>query len=338
MSIPYAINGLGRVGRALLRVARGAPGLELVAVNDLATPEQLARLVARDSVHGVFAGTVEAAEGALVLDGRPVPVYREADPAAIPWGDAGPRIVVEATGASRNRAFASGHLGPSVERVLAAWNPADPKDVDVTLCAGINDGAFDPRLHRLISAASCTTNCLAPLALVLHRAFGLRRAMTNSVHGVTNNQVLLDGAHPEPRRGRSALLNIVPTASNAAPALGTVLPELAGRLESFAVRVPAPHGALLDVVAELETSEPIAAKVVCRLFREAAAGPLGRLLAVAQDEPVSSDVVGDPHSAVVDLPLIQVIDGGLVRVVAWYDNEWGYAHRLTELLQLLGAS
>jgi len=340
MPIPYAINGLGRVGRALLRVARETPDLELVAINDLASADQLARLIARDSIHGPFAGTVHAIPGALVLDGRQVPVYNEADPAAIDWARkgtrTGARIVVEATGASRTGAFAGRHLGSGVERVVAAWNPADPNEVDVTLCAGINDEAFDPESHRLISAASCTTGCLAPVVMTLHRAFGLRRVMTHSVHGVTNNQALLDSAHQDSRRGRSALLNIVPTPSNAAPALGAVLPELAGRLASFAVRVPAPHCALLDVVAEVEASEPIDTENLRKLFRTAVAGPLGQVMAVAEDEPVSSDIIGDPHSSIVDLPLIQVLEESLIRVVAWYDNEWGYAHRLTELLQLLG--
>lgn len=336
MTIPYAINGFGRIGRALVRAARGRGDLELVAVNDLAPAPTLARLLARDSVYGPYAGTVEAQGEALMIDGRRVPVFQQAEPSRIPWQEAGPRIVVEASGASRRGPFARQHLGRGVERVLAAWNPQDPGEVDVTLCAGINEEAFDPRSHRLVSAASCTTNCLAPLALVLDEGWGLRRGLTSSVHAVTNNQALLDSPHGEPRRGRSALLNMVPVPSHASPALGQVLPKLAGRLEGFAVRVPAPHGALLDLVAELE--EPATVEQVGKGFRRAAEGPLGRILGVAGEEieMVSSDIVGDPRSAVVDLPLLQEVDGSLLRVVAWYDNEHAYACRLAELLETVG--
>ena len=334
MSIPFAINGLGRVGRALLRCLPASGELELVAVNDLAPADALARLIARDSIYGPFPGSIEADGDVLVLEGRRIRVFRECDPAQIPWSEAAPRIVVEATGASRTGAFARAHLRGSVERVVTAWNPKDPAEVDLTLCLGINDGAYRPTAHRLISNASCTTHCIAPLARVLHEHWGLRRGLVNSVHGVTNNQSLLDAAHPEPRRARSAMLNMVPTASHAAEALGAVLPELAGRLRGFVVRVPAPHGALLDLVAELD--RPASEEEVREAFRRAAEGPLAGILSVTEGELVSGDFIGDAHSAIVDLPLIQSVEGALIRLVAWYDNEWGYATRLAELLELLG--
>jgi glyceraldehyde 3-phosphate dehydrogenase len=334
MNIPYAINGLGRIGRALLRAARVHPELRLVAVNDLASPAVLARLVARDSVYGPYPGQVRPEGPNLILDGRKVPVFAAAEPSAIPWQKAAPRLVVEATGASRTGAFARGHLQGGVEQVVAVWNPQDPQDVDLTLCLGVNEGALDRSRHRLISAASCTTNAIAPLAMLLDRAFGLRRGLSNSVHAVTNNQALLDGPHGDPRRSRSALLNIIPTPSHAARAVASVLPRLAGKLDGFAVRVPTGMGALLDLVVELE--RPASAEAVRDLLRQAAAAELAGILTVTEEELVSSDFVGNPASVIVDLPLVQVVDGGLLRVVGWYDNEWGYAHRLAEILVLLG--
>lgn len=338
MSIPFAINGLGRVGRALLRCSRRFEELKLVAVNDLAPASALARLIRRDSIFGPYSGSVVAEgteeAGALVIDGRRIPVFQEQDPARIPWEQAAARIVVEATGAARTGSFARGHLRGTVERVVTAWNPRDPAEVDLTVCMGINEGQYRPERHRLVSNASCTTHCIAPLARVLDERWGLRRGMINSVHAVTNNQALLDCAHPEARRSRSALLNMVPTASHAAAAVGAVLPRLAGRLEGFVVRVPAPHGALLDLVAQLD--RPAAVEEVRDAFRSAAAGEAQGILAVTQEELVSGDFIGDPHSAVVDLPLTQAVEGGMIRVVAWYDNEWGYANRLAELLVLLG--
>ncbi len=334
MSIPFAINGLGRVGRALLRRLPAFPGLELVAVNDLAPVDSLARLIARDSIYGAYPGSIVAEGGDLVLEGRRISVFREQDPAQIPWHTARPRIVVEATGASRTGAFARAHLRNSVERVVTAWNPKDPKEVDLTLCMGINEGAYRPESHRLISNASCTTHCIAPLARVLHENWGLRRGLVNSVHGVTNNQSLLDASHPEPRRARSGMLNMVPTASHAAEAVGSILPQLAGRLRGFVVRVPAPHAALLDLVVELE--RPAEEEEIRDVFRREAEGPMAGILAVTEEELVSGDFVGTTHSAVVDLPLVQSVEGGLIRLVAWYDNEWGYATRLAEVLEFLG--
>lgn len=341
MSIPYAINGLGRIGRALVRVARQHPQLRLVAVNDLAEPSVLARLLGRDSVHGRFPGEVTHEAEALWVDGQRVPVSAAATPADIPWPDEPGLLVVEATGAV-TVAAARDHL-PGAERVVLAWNPdaADLPLVDAVLCLGINEASFDPGRHRLISNSSCTTNCIAPIVAVLHRAFGIRHGMVNTVHGYTPNQMLLDGArgkgsHVEPRRGRAAPINLIPVTSRAAEAVGWVLPELAGRLDGFGVRVPVANAALLDLVLELE--RPASLEAAVDRLRDAAAGELAGILKVTDEELVSTDYVGETASAVVDLPLLQSLDGGhMLRVVAWYDNEWGYANRLAELLLRLAA-
>jgi glyceraldehyde 3-phosphate dehydrogenase len=331
MSVPFAINGLGRIGRALLRIAARRDDLTLVAANDLVPVEVLARLVARDTVHGPFAGSVRADGDALVVDGRRVPVSAAAEPAAVPWQGTGARVVVEATGAFLGRAAAAGHLRGPVERVVLA---ANSDDADLTLCLGINEGDFDPARHRVVSNASCTTNCLAPLARVLDDACGLERALMTTVHSYTVNQRLLDLPHPDARRSRAAGLNMVPTATTAPGALGRVLPALAGRVAGLAVRVPTPAVAMLDLAAQVR--RPCDAEAVRRAFREAAAGPLAGILGAVDEELVSSDFVGNPLSAVVDLPLVQVADRHLVRVVAWYDNEWGYTTRLAELVARLG--
>ena len=336
-TLRFGINGLGRIGRALLRAARGREGLELAAINDVVPAHVLARLLARDTVHGPFAGEVRAGEGGLVIDGRRVPVFQQSDPSQVDWEGAGVEAVVESTGRFIRRGQAAAHLGGTVRRVVISANadPADP--ADVTLALGINDVGFDPERHAVISNASCTTNALALVAKVLHDRFGVRRALMSTVHSYTENQRLLDLPHPDPRRSRAAALNIVPAATTAAEALGLLVPELEGRVTGFAVRVPTPVVALLDLVAELEREA--SAEEVRRAFREAAGdGELAGFLGVTDEELVSSDFVNDTRSAVVDLPLVQVSGGRLARVVAWYDNEWGYSHRLADLLERLARS
>ena len=343
MPVPFAINGLGRIGRALLRIAAGHADVEVVAANDVVAPEILVRLLRRDSVHGPFPGTVELAEGALVVNGRRIALWREADPAAVPWRQAGARLVVEATGEHLTRARAARHLGrewdaahgraEGVERVILT---ANAPDADVTLCLGVNDAAYDPARHRVVSNASCTTNALAPILKVLADRFGVERALMTAVHSYTVNQRLLDLPHPDPRRARAAALNMVPTATTAPAAAGRLLPGLAGRIEGIGVRVPTPEGAMLDLAVDLAADA--GADDLRRAFRQAAAGELAGILGVSDEELVSSDFIGDPRSAVVDLPLLQVAGGRLARVVAWYDNEWGYATRLAELVARLGAS
>ncbi|HYU31936.1 MAG TPA: glyceraldehyde 3-phosphate dehydrogenase NAD-binding domain-containing protein [Thermoanaerobaculia bacterium] len=335
MVLRFAINGFGRIGRALLRAARARPEIELVAVNDVVPAPQLARLLARDTVHGPFPGEVEAEDGALWIDGRRIPVLQEADPARVDWSRHGAAAVVEATGRFLERGRAAAHLRGSVRTVILSANshPADP--ADFTVCLGINEAAWDPERHSVTSNASCTTNCLALVAKVLHDGFGVRRALMSTVHSYTENQRLLDLAHPDPRRARAAALNIIPTSTTAAEAVGDLLPALAGRIGGQAVRVPTPAVALLDLVAETERAAP--AEAVRAACRAAAGGPLAGLFGVTDEELVSSDFVNDPRSAVVDLPLVESIDGRLVRILAWYDNEWGYAHRLADLLALLAA-
>ncbi len=344
-SLPrVAINGLGRIGRALLRLAVRRRDFAVVAVNDLAPLEQLLPLIRRDSVHGVFPGTVEAQTGdvaappRLLLAGDEVLVSRERDAARIPWLAARPQIVVEATGTMTRREQVAAHLrGVVPDGVAHVLMSANLADADLTVCLGVNDDRLDPATQRVISNASCTTNCMAPVALVLHRAFGLRRGLLTTVHSYTRGQELLDAPLADARRARAAAINIVPTSTGAARAVGLVLPELAGRLDAQAVRVPVAAVSMVQFVLELETAPPLHA--VADAFRAAAAGPLSGILATSDEELVSSDFIGHPCSAIVDLPLLQQSDEGrLLRVVAWYDNEWGYASRLADLIVRLGAS
>jgi glyceraldehyde 3-phosphate dehydrogenase len=331
MPVPFAINGLGRIGRALLRIAAGRPGLELVAVNDLGSAPQLARLVAHDSLHGPYPGTVAADGDRMVLDGRAIAAWSCADSRAIPWQESGARVVVDATGLCKTSALAAEHQRPGIERVIVSANAA----VDITLCVGINHQAYDPARHHLLSAASCTTNCLAPLAFLLHREYGISRGMLNTVHSYNNDQRLLDYPHHDPRRARAAALNMIPTTTSAIAALERVLPALAGRLAGFAVRVPTPNVSLLDLVVELE--RPAGVTAVNELLTQAADGELAGILAVTAEPLVSSDFLRRSESAVVDLELTQAIGERMVRVVAWYDNEWGHASRLADLLELVGS-
>ncbi len=339
MPLRFGINGFGRVGRALLRAAHGREELQLAAVNDVVPAAVLARLLARDTVHGKFAARVEADGGGLWIDGLRVPVFAEADPARVGWAGAEVDVVVEATGRFLGRAKAAGHLGGTVRRVVISANadPADPADVAV--CLGLNEGVFDPLRHFVVSNASCTTNALALVAKVLHDRFGIRRALMSAVHSYTENQRLLDLPHSDPRRSRAAGLNIVPTSTTAPEALGLLIPELAGRIEGLAVRVPTPMVAMLDLVADLEREAT--AETVRQAFRDAAnaeGSPMAGILGVTEEELVSSDFINDPRSAVVDLPLVQAVEGGLTRVIAWYDNEWGYATRLADLLSRMATS
>ncbi|HWM93554.1 MAG TPA: glyceraldehyde 3-phosphate dehydrogenase NAD-binding domain-containing protein [Thermoanaerobaculia bacterium] len=341
MPLRFGINGFGRIGRALLRIVLTredlASALEPAAVNDVVPTPILARLLARDTVHGPFALPVHAEGDALIIGGiggiggRRIPVFQEPDPARIPWGEAGVEAVVESTGRFLRRSLAAAHLRDGVRNVLVSANSDPAEPADATLCLGIAED-WDPGRQAVASNASCTTYCLALVAKVLHDRFGVRRALMSTVHSYTENQRLLDLPHPDPRRARAAALNIIPASTTAAHGAGLLLPELAGRIDGFAVRVPTPAVAMLDLVADLEREA--SAEEIRQAYRDIAAGPLAGLLGVAEDEPVSSDFVGDPRSAVVDLPLVQAV-GSLARVVAWYDNEWGYSNRLAELLARL---
>jgi glyceraldehyde 3-phosphate dehydrogenase len=331
VSLPIAINGVGRVGRALIRRLGEHPGLELVALNDLASAEQLAALLARDTFHGPSPVSVAATEGSLIIGGRAVGLTHERNPGAIPWSDAGARLVIEATGTLTADRAAEAHFGPTVEQIILSSNSAD---TDITVCMGVNHAAIRPE-HKLLSAASCTTNCLAVTATALEREFSIRRALLNTVHCYNNSQSLVDAPHEDPRRARAAAVNMIPTTTGASSAIGRVMPELGEKLDGFAVRVPAAQVSLIDLVVDLEGAADVTA--VNHAFRRAAEGELAGVLSVNEEPLVSTDFIGDSHSAIVDLPLTQTAGGGLFRVVCWYDNEAGYAARLGDLAEYLGA-
>jgi glyceraldehyde 3-phosphate dehydrogenase len=324
-----AINGFGRVGRAAFRAAHER-GLELewVGINDLAAPETLAHLLKYDSVYGRFPGTVSAGPDFIDVDGTKIPVLNEPEPAALDWGDLGAEVVIEATGRFRTRAAAAGHLEAGARKVIVS---APMKDADTTVVLGVNyETAYDPREHDVISNASCTTNCLAPVVSVLHEAVGIRHGLMTTIHAYTADQRLIDLPHKDLRRGRAAALNLVPTSTGAAKAIGLVIPELAGKLNGFAVRAPIPTGSIVDLT--LETERPTSTDEIVSLFRERSdTGELSGILAYSDEPLVSSDIVKSPYSAIFDAPLTTVVDETQLKVVAWYDNEWGYSNRLVEL-------
>ncbi len=322
------INGFGRIGRLVTRalLERGPP-VDFVAINDLSSPEMLAHLFAHDSVHGPFAGRVEIEGDHLRLDGDSVQITAEADPARLPWQDLGADVVIECTGRFRARADLQKHLDAGAGRVIVS---APGKDVDVTLVRGVNDGDYDPASHRIISNASCTTNCLAVVLKVLNESFRVSRASMTTVHAYTNDQRLLDSQHKDPRRSRAAGLSMIPTTTGAARAIGLVLPELAGRVDGLSIRVPTPNVSLVDLTAHLASTTTLESLIDA--FEAAAAGPLAGILRCEQAPLVSIDFNGDPHSAVIDVPGSMVLADDLVKVLAWYDNEWAYACRTAELV------
>ena len=330
MPVRVAINGFGRTGRAAFRAAHetGAD-IEWVAINDVADPSMLAQLLKHDTVYGPFAAAVEVADGTLVVDGRRIETPTERDPSKLPWAELDVDIVIESTGLHRKRADAEQHLAAGARKVIVS---APAKDPDVTVALGVNFDAYDPESHHVISNASCTTNCLAPVAKALHEAIGIRHGQMTTVHAYTGDQQLLDGPHKDYRRARSAAANLVPTSTGAAKAIGLVVPALAGKLHGFAVRVPVLTGSLVDLTVEVE--RPTAADEVNAAFAEVAdAGELAGILRYSEEPLVSSDIVKSPYSAIFDAPLTTVTDGTQVKVVAWYDNEWGYSNRLVELAQ-----
>ena len=330
MTIRIGINGFGRIGRQVFKAMRDyyAEQLEVVAVNDLFDPPTLAHLLKYDSNYGRFPGEISVDGENIVVDGKPVRVFAERDPAKLPWGDWGVQIVVESTGIFRAREQAAAHLTAGARKVIIS---APAKGPDVTICLGVNEEMYDPANHEVVSNASCTTNCLAPVAKVLNDRFGIRRGVMTTVHAYTNDQRILDLPHKDLRRARAAALNIIPTTTGAAKAVALVIPELEGRFDGFALRVPTPTVSLVDFVAELD--QDVTVEEVNNAFREAAAsdGWLGHVLDVTDEPVVSVDLKGDPHSAIVDLPSTMVMGGNMVKVVAWYDNEWGYSVRVADL-------
>jgi len=329
------INGFGRVGRAAFRAAHER-GLELewAGINDLADTEALAHLLKYDSVYGRFPGDVTAGRDFIAVDDTKIPVFNVAEPAALPWEETGAEIVIEATGRFRTRAAAARHLEAGARKVIVS---APMKDADTTVVLGVNyDEDYDPHEHHVISNASCTTNCLAPVARVLHDAVGIRHGLMTTIHAYTADQRLIDLPHKDFRRARAAALNLVPTSTGAAKAIGLVIPELAGKLNGFAVRAPIPTGSIVDLT--VETERPTSIEELTELFRERSdVDELSGVLAYSDEPLVSSDIVKSPYSAIFDAPLTSVVDGTQAKVVAWYDNEWGYSNRLVELATRVAA-
>ncbi|TVQ93339.1 MAG: type I glyceraldehyde-3-phosphate dehydrogenase [Bacteroidetes bacterium] len=331
--IKVAINGFGRIGRLTLKAALDRSDMEIVAVNDLTDSKTLAHLLKYDSVHGKFPGTVEVDGDDLVVNGKKIKVYAERDPANIPWKEHGVDVVVEATGVFRTREKINLHLEAGAKKVVLCVPSKKADDVDATVVLGVNDHDIKPE-HKIYSNASCTTNCLAPFAKVLHDKFGIVRGLMNTIHSYTNDQIILDAPHSDLRRARAAAMSIIPTTTGAAKAVGLVIPELKGKLDGFAMRVPTPDGSVVDLTAEL--AREVTKEEINAAMKEAAEGPLKGILEYCTDPIVSTDVIGNTHSSVFDSIMTQVIDGKFIKVLSWYDNEYGYANRVVDLVAKIG--
>jgi len=330
MPIKVAINGFGRIGRNVVRAAAGNPNVEFVATNDLFDTKVLAHLLKYDSVLGPLAQNVTSDAGNIYVDGKAIRVLAAKDPAQIAWDDLKPQIVIESTGHFVDGPSASKHLKGSVKKVIIS---APAKGEDVTLVLGVNDDAYDPAKHNIISNASCTTNCLGPVAKVLHTQFGILKGSMTTIHSYTNDQRVLDLPHKDLRRARAAALNMIPTTTGAAKAIGLVIPELKGKLDGYAMRVPTPNVSVVDLVVELKNDTT--AEAINAALKAAAEGELKGILAYTEDPVVSTDMMKNPNSSIVDGQLTKVIGGNLAKVVAWYDNEWGYSCRVVDLITFL---
>jgi len=337
MTVKIGINGFGRIGRQVLKAIKERHGdeLEVVAVNDLFDAHTNAHLFKYDSNYGIYPGPVEVTDGDLVIDGRRIRVFAERDPGNIPWADLGVDIVIEATGVFRDAGKTPGpwsHIRQGGARKVIISAPA--KNEDVTVVLGVNEGDYDPASHHVVSNASCTTNCLAPAAKVVLDRFGIVKGLMTTVHSYTNDQRILDLAHKkDPRRARAAALNIIPTTTGAAKAVGLVIPELKGKFDGFALRVPTPTVSIVDFVAE--TEKPVTLAALKAAFREAAAGPMKGILGYSEAPLVSMDFKGDPRSSIIDADSLMVMGDNMVKVVTWYDNEWGYSCRTADLAALM---
>lgn len=327
--IKAAINGFGRIGRLTLRAALGKENIDIIAVNDLTDSATLAHLLKYDSVHGKFPGTVSAEGDYLVVNGKKIRVFAEKDPANLPWGDLGVHVVVESTGVFRDREKISKHLQAGAKKVILCVPSKTAGDVDATVVLGVNEGDLNDK-QQIFSNASCTTNCLAPVAKVLHDTFGIKRGLMNTIHSYTNDQIILDSPHKDLRRARAAAMSIIPTTTGAAKAVGLVIPELKGKLDGFSMRVPTPDGSVVDLTVEL--SRTTTKEEINAAMKTAAEGPLKGILEYCDEPIVSTDVIGNTHSSVFDAQLTQVMDGNFVKVVSWYDNEYGYANRVVDLM------
>jgi glyceraldehyde 3-phosphate dehydrogenase (phosphorylating) len=331
MSIRVGVNGFGRIGRVFFRAALEAQDIEVVGVNDLADAKTLAHLLKHDSVHGNLPAEVSPKDGAIFVNGREVRVLALKDPGSLPWKELGVDVVVESTGLFVDTATASKHIQAGAKKVIIT---APAKDPDVTLVLGVNEAMYDPGKHRIISNASCTTNCLATTAKVLDDAFGIKRGFASTVHSYTNDQKIHDFPHKDLRRARAAAVSMIPTTTGAAKAVGLVLPHLKGKLDGIAIRVPTVNVSVVDLTAELNTSASVQA--VNEAFREAAAGKMRGILDATDEELVSVDFNGNPHSSIVDLPSTAMVEGNMVKVLAWYDNEYGYSSRVRDLIRFIG--
>jgi glyceraldehyde 3-phosphate dehydrogenase len=333
MAIRVAINGFGRIGRNVVRAAKkaGASDVDFVAVNDLTDNKTLAHLLKYDSVHGRYPGTVEVTEKGLRVDGDELRVFAEKDPSKLPWADLGVEIVVESTGLFTSKEKAVAHLQAGAKKVIIS---APGKNEDITVVMGVNEGMYDPANHHVISNASCTTNCLAPVVKVVMESFGFRHGFMTTVHAYTNDQNILDLPHKDLRRARAAAMSMIPTTTGAAKATGLVIPAVKGKIDGIAIRVPTPDVSVVDLVAEVEKDATI--DEVNAAFRAAAAGPMNGILGASDEPLVSVDYTGDPRSSIVDLKSTNVVGGRLVKVMAWYDNEWGYSQRVVDLVRYVG--
>lgn len=330
MAIKVGINGFGRIGRLVFRGAVNDPNVEIVAINDLTDAAMLAHLLKYDSVHGKFDGDVSAEDDAIIVNGKRVRVFAERDPKNLPWGDLGVDYVVESTGVFRTREQAQWHIDAGAKKVIIT---APAKNEDITIVLGVNEDKYDANNHHVISNASCTTNCLAPFAKVLNDNFGIKKGLMTTIHAYTNDQRILDLPHSDFRRARAAAENIIPTTTGAAAAVGLVLPELKGKLDGYSLRVPTPTVSVVDLVAEVEKSAT--AEQVNAAFKEAAEGNLKGILGYEEQELVSMDYKGDPRSSIIDASLTTVMEGNMVKVVAWYDNEWAYSIRVIDLINYM---
>ncbi len=330
MSLRVGINGFGRIGRNFFRTSKGSSDFEIVAINDLTDAKTLAHLLKYDSVHGRLPYEVKAGEGSLIVDGKEISVLVETSPEKLPWRDMNIDVVIEGTGRFTEKATAGKHLDAGAKWVIIT---APAKDPDVTVCLGVNEDTFDPAQHKIISNASCTTNCLAPVAKVLQDAFGIVRGLMTTIHSYTNDQRILDLPHKDLRRSRAAAISMIPTTTGAAKAVGLVLPELKGRLDGMAIRVPTPNVSVIDLVAELgrdTTTEEVNAAL-----KKASEGPMKGILGYTEEPIVSIDFNGDPRSSIVDASVTKVIEKRMVKIISWYDNEWGYSTRLRDLVAYL---
>ncbi len=333
MTVRVGINGFGRIGRQSLKaIIERTPDVEVVAVNDLVDVKTNALLFKHDSTYGAYPGEVSHTDDSIIVDGKEIKVLQVKDPATLPWGDLGVDIVIESTGLFTDAEKASAHLTAGAKKVIIS---APAKKEDITIVLGVNEDKYDPAAHHIISNASCTTNCLAPAAKVVHDNWVIKRGLMNTIHSYTNDQRILDVAHKDPRRARAAGLNIIPTTTGAAKALALVIPELKGKFDGFSLRVPTPTVSVVDFTAELE--KDVTLEELNQAFRDAAAGPLKGILGASDEPLVSSDYRGDERSSIIDLPSNMVLGGNFIKVIAWYDNEWGYSCRVADLVKFVAA-